>query len=78
MQVQRLNITLPSDLATELRRSIPSRLRSKFIAQALREQLVKQDLKKQLSKSAKAQEDIIRNIQEDFKYADEETQNKLP
>lgn len=78
MQTQRLNITLPFDLASEFRRSIPNRLRSKFIADALRDKLIKRDLKQQLRKSAKAQREIIREIQKDFKYADLETLRNLP
>ncbi|EKD64695.1 MAG: hypothetical protein ACD_50C00322G0003 [uncultured bacterium] len=78
MQTQRINITLPQDLAAELRRSIPDRSRSKFIANALREKLAKSNLAEQLSKSAEAQKEIIKEIQEDFKYADQEVINKLP
>jgi len=71
MQTQRINITLPSDLAKELRRTIPERSRSKYIAQALRERLNKRgSLEANLIKSAKAQIEIIKEIQEDFKYAD--------
>lgn len=77
MQTQRLNITLPSDLAFDLRRTIPNRLRSKFIADALRDKLIKRNLRQQLSKSAEAQREIIRKIQKDFKYADEETLKNL-
>ena len=55
MQSQRINITLPSDLASQLRRSIPNRSRSKFIAGAVKEKLVKKrNLKKEWIKSLKA------------------------
>lgn len=78
MQTQRLNITLPSELAYELRRTIPNRLRSKFIADALRDKLIKRDLKQQLRRSSEAQREIIEEIQKDFKYADAETLKNLP
>lgn len=78
MQTQRLNITLPSDLAFDLRRSIPNRSRSKFIAEALRDKLIKRSLKGQLKKSAEAQMEIIKEIQEDFLYADTETLQTIP
>lgn len=78
MQTQRLNITLPSNIARDLRRTIPARKRSRFIAEALEEKLRKRDLKKELIKSAKAQRKIIEEIQEDFKYADAETLKYIP
>lgn len=74
----RMNITLPIDLARDFRRTIPNRSRSKFIAKAIKDMMVKQDLKDQLYKSAQAQSRIIRQIQEDFKYVDEEEFSKLP
>ncbi len=75
---QRINITLPPDLAQELRRNIADRKRSKFITEAIREKLTKGDLKDQLRKSAQAQKEIIEQIQEDFKYVDAEAFEKLP
>ena len=75
---QRINITLPPDLAQELRRNIADRKRSKFITEAIREKLTKSDLKDQLRKSALAQKEIIRQIQEDFKYVDAEAFDKIP
>ncbi|MBI3283094.1 hypothetical protein HYZ70_03405 [Candidatus Curtissbacteria bacterium] len=74
---QRINITLPPDLARDLRRNIPDRSRSKFITEAIREKFKKQDLKAQLKKSARSQAEIIRQIQEDFKYVDAEELAKL-
>ena len=78
MQTQRINITLPTDLASSLRKLIPTRSRSKFIADALREKLQKQSLKEQLQRSAEAQKEIAKEISEDFKYADAEILERLP
>lgn len=79
MQSQRMNITLPEDLARDFRRSIPERSRSKFIAAALRERLnKKKNLERDLIKSAKAQIEIVKEIQEDFKYADADALKYLP
>lgn len=51
----RINIILPNDLARDFRRTIPSRSRSKFIAEALEDKLKrKKNLKKELIKSLKA------------------------
>lgn len=78
MNTQRINITLPNDLACELRGTIPTRFRSKFIATAIEEKLLKKDLKDLLRKSALAQKEITRQIQKDFQYADEENFSKIP
>lgn len=78
MLAQRLNITLPYELARNLKRSVPLRKRSQFIAQAVKEKLTKADLSQQLRKSALAQREIIKQIQEDFQYADAETWANLP
>lgn len=78
MQMQRLNITLPYNIARDLRRSVPARQRSRYIARALEEELKKKVFKKELIKSAKAQRKIIEEIQEDFKYADAESLKYLP
>ncbi len=78
MQTQRINITLPNDLARDFRRSIPARSRSKFIASAIEERLSKRNIKTLLRKSAQEQKEIIDQIQKDFQYTDEESFNKLP
>ncbi len=55
MQTQRINISLPNDIARDLRRTIPERSRSKFIAEALEEKLRrKKNLKKDFIASLKA------------------------
>lgn len=55
MQAQRLNITLPYELARDFKRVIPAKKRSKFIAEALAKKLVKvKSLKQELIRSLKA------------------------
>ncbi len=79
MQVQRINITLPVGLARDFKKTIPVRSRSKFIALALEDRLKrKKNFKKELVRSLRAQETIIRGVQEDFKYVDAKTLEKLP
>jgi len=79
MQAQRLNITLPYELARDFRKAIPARKRSQFIAEAVKEKISKKrNLKQDWVKSLKAQEKIIKEIREDFKYADAEVWEKLP
>lgn len=79
MQTQRINITLPTGLARDLRKSIPARSRSKFIAEALEDRLKrKKNLKSDLLRSLKAQEEIISEVREDFRYADAEAFKKIP
>lgn len=77
MQAQRLNITLPYELARDLKRAIPAKKRSKFIAEAVKAKLPKKDLKEDWIKSAKAQEEIIKEIREDFKYVDAEAFERI-
>ena len=77
--MQRINITLPSDLARNFRRTIPTRSRSKFIAQALEEKLKsKKNLKRDLIRSLKANRELDKQIMEDFKYADAEALKHIP
>lgn len=67
MQIQRINITLPSDLARNLRRTIPARSRSKFIAEALEDKLNrKKNLKKDLIASLKANRKLYEQVQNDW------------
>lgn len=54
MQAQRLNITLPYELARDFKRAVPARKRSNFIAEKIRKSIPKRDLKKELIKSLKA------------------------
>ena len=73
MQSQRINISLPKDLAREFRRSIPQRSRSKYIAETLRERLSRgKSLKKDLVRSLKANRKLYEQVQKDFQYIDAE------
>lgn len=82
MQAQRLNITLPYELAREFRRTIPVKKRSRFIAEAVREKLPKKNFGKEWTRSLKANYDYYKKagkeINEDFKYADAEVLERLP
>lgn len=54
MQTQRLNITLPYDIARDLRQTIPARKRSRFISEAVKDKLDKKmNLKREFIKSLK-------------------------
>ncbi len=79
MYAQRLNITLPYELARDFKRAVPAKARSKYIAGILKENITKKkNLKADWIKSFKAQKKIIEEIREDFKYADAEVWEKLP
>lgn len=69
----RINITLPIELAKNLRRAVPSRSRSKFIAKALEEKLTKKKwTKKEWAKSLKANWKVYEEIQKDWAPLDTE------
>lgn len=73
MQTQRINISLPKDLARELRKSIPERARSKYIAEALKEKLFKKrNLKREFIKSLKANRKYYDQVYEDWKQIEVE------
>lgn len=82
MQAQRLNITLPYELARDFRRAIPAKKRSRFIAEVIKEKLPKRNIKRELIKSLKANYEyykkVGKEIEEDFKYADAEILERLP
>lgn len=83
MQAQRLNITLPYELARDLRKTIPAKKRSKFIAQALVEKLhKKRNLKKEWMRKLRANQAFYKRagkeITQDFQYADAEIVKRLP
>lgn len=82
MLAQRLNITLPYELARDFKRAVPAKKRSKFIAKILKEKLPKRNLKKELIKSLKINKEyyrkVAKEIQEDFKYADAEVWERIP
>lgn len=48
--ISRINITLPKNLATELRKVIPERERSKIIAEALKEKITRMKREESLKK----------------------------
>ena len=67
MQSQRINITLPNDLAQDLRKTIPARSRSKFISEALKEKLAKKrNLKKEWIKALKANYEYDKQVMEEW------------
>lgn len=78
MQSQRINITLPEDLAGDLRRLVPLRSRSRFIAEIIKEKLrSRKNLKSDLIRSLESQEKITKEILEDFQDADDQELAKL-
>lgn len=67
MQTQRINITLPDDLARDLRKTIPARSRSKFISEALKEKLSKKrNFKKEWIESLKANYEFDKKVMEEW------------
>ena len=72
MQAQRLNITLPYELARDFRKAIPASKRSRFIAEALNEKLPKSNLKKELIKSLRANKELYRKVAEEWKVTEVE------
>ena len=65
--MQRINIILPDELARDLRRTIPDKKRSKFIAETLSERLSKKrNLKKELIKSLKANKKLYDQVAKDW------------
>jgi metal-responsive CopG/Arc/MetJ family transcriptional regulator len=66
MQAQRLNITLPYELARDFKRAIPVKKRSKFIARVLKENLKSTNLKAQLIKSLKANKKLYDQVAKDW------------
>jgi len=72
MQSQRLNITLPYELARDFKRAIPVKKRSRFIAAALKGKLPKRNLKKELIKSLKANREFYRKVAEEWKATEVE------
>ncbi len=72
MQAQRLNITLPYELARDFRRAIPVKKRSKFIAEAVREKLPKKNFQKEWVKSLRANKEFYRRVAEEWKATEVE------
>lgn len=82
MNAQRINITLPADLARDFRRAVPHGKRSEFITRAIKKKLERTRLEQAFKKSLKANYEyykkIGKEINEDFKYADAEAIERLP
>lgn len=76
MQTQRINITLPNDLARDLRKTIPARSRSKFISEAVSEKLLQKKKnrisKKELIKSLKANYDYYKKVAKEWEATEVE------
>jgi len=73
MQTQRINITLPNDLAQDLRKTIPARSRSKFISEALKEKLAKKkNFKKEWTESLKANQEFYKKVTKQWKATEVE------
>ena len=72
MQAQRLNITLPYELARDFKRAVPVKKRSKFFADAIRKNLPKRNLKKEWIKSLKANREFYRKVAEEWKATEVE------
>lgn len=80
--MQRINITLPDELTKDLRKIIPARSRSKFIAEAVSEKLIqkkrRRSLKKELRQSMEANREFYKQVADEWKYIDAEAFEKLP
>lgn len=72
MQAQRLNITLPYELARDFKRAVPVKKRSKFIAKVLKEKLPKRNLKKELARSLKINKEFYKKVAEEWKATEVE------
>lgn len=73
MHSQRINITLPGDVARDLRQTIPARSRSKFISEALKEKLdKKRNLKKEWIKALKANYEYNKKVAEEWSVTEVE------
>lgn len=69
----RMNITLPEDLARDLRLMIPLRSRSKFIAKVVREKLPKKRwTNKEWIKALRANYELDKKIAQDWKAVEVE------
>lgn len=67
MQSQRINITLPNDLAKDFKKTIPARSRSKFISEALKERLdKKKNLRNELIKSLKGNRKLYEQVAKEW------------
>lgn len=72
MQAQRLNITLPYDVARDFRKAVPARKRSKFIAEKIRQSIPKRNPKKELIESLKANKEFYKKVADEWKATEVE------
>lgn len=71
MATQRIDITLPQELVSQLRLEVPKRMRSKFIADTLTQKLKgKADIKKRLIASLKANYRLDEEISKEWEHID--------
>ena len=73
MNMVRMNITIPEDLAQKLDQIVSPRKKSRFIADSLRERIKKieeEETQKRLADGYKARKDEGLAIAEDFRSAD--------
>ncbi len=80
--MQRINITLPDELARDLRRSVPEGKRSEFIAKTIQEKLEKKKknklYEKELLRRLKANKEFYKKVAEEWKYVDAEELKRIP
>lgn len=68
MQIQRINISLPTDIIRRLQTTVPAGKRSRFITKALSEKLAKtRNAKKELKKSLKINYEFYKKESSDWK-----------
>ena len=73
MNMVRMNITIPEELAEKLDQIVSSRKKSQFIADSLRErikQIEEEEREKKLAEGYKARKEEGLSIAEDFRSAD--------
>ena len=73
MNMVRMNITIPEDLAQKLDQIVSPRKKSRFIADSLRERIKRieeEETQKRLAEGYKARKDEGLTIAEDFRSAD--------
>jgi len=73
MNMVRMNITIPEDLARQLDQLVDSRKKSRFIAEALKERVKKIEedkLQKMLEEGYKRRREESLSISRDFEYID--------
>ncbi|MBI3290499.1 hypothetical protein HYZ78_03835 [Candidatus Microgenomates bacterium] len=73
MNAQRINITLPADLARDLRGIVPEGSRSEYIAKVLKEKFDRnKNLKKEWAKSLRANRKLYQEVHKDWAPLDTE------